>query len=116
MTQYFNTAFSLSMMEEHFLIEGVSTTDSEARKFLKNAGVVNVANPNHANTLAAVSQKLGVDVLTDATGGRVNLTAGDEMLVAQVVFPLDVPRDTTEYTNEQLAQGKFSFVIVYVVG
>ncbi len=112
MAKFFNTAFSLSMVVPPFTMTGSELTPDEASKWLKQ-DVQNVANPTHANTLDAVSKKLGVDVL-DAKGGRVVLNSGDECLVAQVTFPPSVPRETKEYTDEQVALGKFSFVLVKV--
>lgn len=113
MAEFFNTAFSLSMIAPPCDLQVEELSDVEARAFLAGQGVANVANPNHANTLSALSQKLGNDV-RDAKGGRVALASGDAMLVGQVVFPSDVPRETTEYTDEQLAKGKFSFLLVTV--
>ena len=85
MAKYFNTAFSLSMVVPPFSMSGSELTPAEAAKWL-NQEIQNVANPNHANTLDAVSKKLGADV-RDAKGGRVVLNSGDECLVAQVSFP-----------------------------
>jgi hypothetical protein len=112
MAKYFNTAFSLSMVVPPFVISGSELTPAEASKWL-NQEIQNVANPNHANTLDAVSKKLGTGV-RDAKGGRVVLSSGDECLVAQVSFPPSVPRETKEYTDEQVALGKFSFVLVKI--
>lgn len=113
MDRFFNTAFSLSMVACPFTMAGKELTPEEASKWLKQEGFKNVANPSHANTLDAVSKKLGVDV-RDAKGGRVVLKSEDECLVAQVTFPTSVPRETKEYTDEQVALGKFSFILVNV--
>ena len=112
MAKYFNTAFSLSMVVPPFSMSGSELTPAEAAEWL-NQEIQNVANPNHANSLDAVSKKLGADV-RDAKGGRVVLNSGDECLVAQVFFPPSVPRETQEYTDEQVALGKFSFVLVKI--
>lgn len=111
--RFFNTAFSLSMVTYPCTMQVVELSKTEATVWLGQSGVKNVANPGHANTLAAVSQRLGVDVRSSA-GGRVSLASGDQCLVAQVSFPPSVPRETTEYTDEQLALGKFSFLLVTV--
>ena len=113
MNRFFNTAFSLSMVSAPFALTGKELTPEEAAQWLRESDVNNVANPSHANTLAAVSQRLSVDV-RNAAGGRVVLTSGDQLLVAQVSFPPTVPRETTEYTDEQLALGRFSFVLVEI--
>jgi hypothetical protein len=106
MSVYFNTAFSLSMLTEPCNVSVEFLNDEEATACFASGKMQNIANPSHANTLAAVSQKLGVDV-RDAKGGRVTLNKGDFLLVAQVTFPPDIPRETKEYTDEQLARGTF---------
>lgn len=113
MAKYFNTAFSLSMVKSPCDLHVDELSEAEATEWLGQSDVNNVANPNHANTLAAVSQRLDVDV-RGAAGGRVLLSSGDQILVAQVSFPPSVPRETTEYTDEQLDLGRFSFVLVNV--
>lgn len=110
--RYFNTAFSLSMVTAPADLHVEQVAEAEAAAWL-GGEVKNVANPGHANTLAALSQRLGVDV-RGAMGGRVVLSASDEILVGQVIFPPDVPRETTEYSDEQLAKGRFSFVLVTI--
>lgn len=112
MTKYFNTAFSLSMVPFPFHADGEQLTAEKAAEFLAG-NVANVANPSHANTLDAVTKKLGVDV-RNAKGGRVKLMKGDQILVAQVTFPPSVPRETKEYTDEQVAQGVFEFDLVTI--
>ncbi len=111
--KFFNTAFSLSMVKAPFALSGTELDPKTAAKWLRSGDVNNVANPTHANTLSAVSQRLDVDVRS-AAGGRVELKSGDQLLVAQVSFPPTVPRETTEYSDEQLALGKFSFVLVEI--
>lgn len=114
MARYFNTAFSLSMVGAPFTLEGRELTPPQAKVWLEVFDdIQNVANPSHANTLDAVSKKLGIDV-RDAKGGRVKLDKGDQALIAQVSFPPTVPRETKEYTDEQIALGTFSFVLVTV--
>lgn len=112
---YFNTAFSLSMIESSATLRIFHVSACMAKTLLKAGLTCNVANPNHANTLCAVSALLGIDVSTNATGSRVTLESGDSMLVAQVVFPQSIPRETTEYTQEMLDKGKFTFQLVRVL-
>lgn len=111
--RFFNTAFSLSMVTPPCTMQVVEITETEAAAFVAAEGVANVANPQHANTLQALSKRLGVDV-SGAQGGRVALEPGDEVVVGQVSFPPSVPRETREYTDEQVASGKFSFLKVTV--
>ena len=87
-----------------------TVSDSEAGEFLGAGGVANVANPTHGNSLDAISRKLGVDVRV-AKGGRISLVAGDECLVAQIS---NIPRETREFSDEEIASARFEFRIVSV--
>ncbi len=108
MNKYFNTTLGLSMLPDGNVSVETLTTD-EATGWLRE-GFENVANPSHANTLNAVSRHLGVDV-RQAKGGRIKLIAGDECLVAEIS---GVPRETREFTNEEIAAATFTFRLVKV--
>ena len=105
---YFNTTLGLSMLPNgQVAIRTVSS--EEAAEFIL-AGVDNVANPSHANTLDAVSRHLGVDVRS-AKGGRIRLEAGDRCLVAEIS---GVPRETREFTDKEIGSAIFTFRLVEV--
>src|SRR3989344_3299513 len=92
-TIYFNTTLGISMIPDgEMTVRTVSP--EQAAEDLRGDEVENVANPGHANTLDAVSRRLGVDVRA-AKGGRVRLEAGDSCLVAEIS---GVPRGTREFT------------------
>lgn len=106
--RYFNTTLGLSMLADgDFTVRTVDST--KASEFLRS-GVVNAANPTHGNSLDAISRKLDVDV-RDAKGGRVSLVAGDECLVAQIS---NIPRETREFSDVEIAAARFEFRIVSV--
>lgn len=108
MLKYFNTTLGLSMLPDgQVAVRTVSP--EEAAEFLR-AGVNNVANPSHANTLDAISRRTGVDVRS-ATGGRVALKSGDSCLVAEIS---GVPRETREFTDKEVSAATFTFRLVEV--
>lgn len=107
MKNFFNTTLGLSMLPDgDVAIQTVS--DEDAAEFLKGPDVLNVANPAHANSLQAITQKLGVDV-RDAKGGRVSLVFGDRCLVVEIS---GIPRETREFSDEEVAAAVFKFRIV----
>jgi hypothetical protein len=107
--QYFNTTLGLSMLPDgDCTIKTLSL--EEAKAYLQKDGLTNAANPSHANTLDAVSKKLAVDVRA-AKGGRVALVSGDSCLVAEIS---NVPRETREFTEAEIAQAIFKFRLVEV--
>ena len=113
---YFNTAFSLSMLTESATLTVQKNVDTEtARDFLRAGNTRNVANPNHANTLDALTRILGIDVVAGASGARVTLQPGDQVLVATFTPSRDTPRETREYTDAQVASATFSFDLVTVL-
>lgn len=108
--KFFNTTLGISMLPDgEFTV--ITLTDGEATKYLAG-DIENVANPTHANSLQAISQKLGVNVLV-AKGGRVFLGAGDECLIAQVT---GIPRETREYSDEEITKAEFVFRLIKVKG
>ena len=108
MTRYFNTTLGLSMLPDGSFSAETLSSEQAAEWF--EGEFENVANPNHANSLDAISRHLEVDVRA-AKGGRVSLQSGDECLVAQIS---GVPRETREFTDEEIADASFSFRLVKV--
>jgi hypothetical protein len=110
MATFFNTTFAPSMVKDGN-VNFRTMTVSEAAQLLSSE-FENVANPMHSNTLQAVTQLLNADV-TQAKGGRVLLAQGDQVLVAQVS---NIPRETREFSDEEIAAAKFDFRLVTYLG
>ena len=109
MKRFFNTTLGLSMLEDgDFQVKTLS--QEEVVEWLKVGDFENVANPTHANSLDAISRKIDFD-LREAQGGRINLKPGDQCLVAQIS---GIPRETREFTDEEIAKAEFSFRLVIV--
>ncbi len=108
MTNYFNTTLGLSMLPDGD-VSVKTLSEAKTKEFLSRE-VENIANPNHANTLDAVSRRLGIDV-RGAKGGRVTLASTDFCLVAEIG---NVPRETREFTDEEIDKAIFKFRLVEV--
>ena len=108
MKRYFNTTLGISMLPDGDL--SVETVTEEAAAQYLLGEIENVANPQHSNSLQAITQKLGVDV-RNAKGGRVFLASGDSCLVAEIG---GIPRETREFSDEEIAAAKFTFRLVIV--
>jgi hypothetical protein len=105
--KYFNTTLGLSMLPDGiFSVQTISA--DKAADWLRQDGIINAANPSHANSLDAISRKIGVDV-RGAKGGRVALVGGDECLVAQIS---GIPRETREFSDAEIAVARFEFRLV----
>jgi len=111
MAKYFNTTLGSSMLPDG-MIEIVTIAEDVAANYLLDPEVVNAANPSHANTLDAMSRRLGVDVRS-AKGGRVSLEAGDSCLIVEIG---NIPRETREFTDEEVAKATLMFRLVAVYG
>jgi hypothetical protein len=110
MSKFFNTTFEtfeLSMSPDG--VYSVRTVDEAMAVGFLSAEVTNMANPTHKNTLDAISRRLGVDVRA-AKGGRVCLAHGDQVLVVEIG---NIPCETREFTDEELAKATFLFRIVF---
>lgn len=103
---YFNTTFAPSMVPDG-TVEFRTVSVEEAAELLRGE-FANAANPSHGNTLSALTRRLGVD-LTQAQGGRVLLSQDDSCLVAQIS---GLPRETREFTDEEVAAARFDFRLV----
>ena len=108
MTRYFNTTLGISMLPDGDCTVETVTEETAAQYLLSD--VENVANPSHGNSLQAITQLLGADVC-NPKGGRVFLKSGDSCLVAEVS---GIPRETREFTNEEIEAATFRFRIVYI--
>lgn len=105
--RFFNTTFASSMTPDG-VVEFSTLSPEKAAAWLGQEGFANAANPSHGNTLSALTRRLGID-LTAAKGGRVLLQEGDECLVSQIE---GLPRETREFTDEEVAKATFSFRLV----
>jgi len=110
--RYFNTAFAESMVPDGD-VRFATLSSKEASAWLQEAAFENVANPDHANTLDALSRKTAVE-LREGTGARVTLGKGDQVLVGGIRIP-DLGRVTREYTDVEVASAIFRFRLVIIL-
>lgn len=107
--RFFNTTLGISMLADgQIAIETLN--ENQVTKWFE-INFENVANPSHSNSLQAITQKIGVDV-RNAKGGRISLESGDECLVAQIG---GIPRETREFTDEEIEAATFTFRLVRVM-
>lgn len=107
--RFFNTTLGISMLADG-TFSVLTLTKEQACEWLEE-GYDNVANPQHSNSLQALTQILGRDV-KDAKGGRISLSSGDQCLVAQIS---GIPRETREFTDEEIGAARFDFRLVKVL-
>jgi hypothetical protein len=72
------------------------------------AGVESCLNPSHEATIAAMRQRYGLDVAIPSSPPRVELRAGDSVVVMGV---RGLPRltDRHHYSEDEVASATFSF-------
>lgn len=116
-TTYFGFAFSGQMLGEGYHTAAVRWQRVPlpvAREILA-AGVVSCANPTHRATVEEASRRLGVAVpVCEGPAPKVRLLEGDRLLVLQVGGLL--PRETREFTAEELGAAELSFQLWTVEG
>lgn len=107
MKTFFGFALGDSMFVGDCRIERRVLTVEETRERVAQ-GVESCCNPSHAATIAAMRARYGIDVPIPATPPRVELQAGDSLIVMGV---RGLPRltDRHEYTEEEIAKATFSF-------
>jgi hypothetical protein len=109
MTTIVNNAIADSMftgLKAETLLARRPLTTAEARSIIE-AGVETAFNPSHANTARAVERKTGVQIPMAVKPTRVALGIGDRLLVVTIVGTL--PRETREFTDDELDSVNFAF-------
>ncbi len=109
--RHVNTALAIGMLSDGNLSLKTISTD-QAVEWLNQGEFENSSNPSHNNTLVALSKILDMDMVSNATGARFIMNAGDECLVMALTPPPGFGRETREFTDDEIAQCKFSFRLV----
>ena len=113
-SRFFGFALADSMFSGDVTIRRRSLTAGEAVEMVQQ-GVVPCLNPSHEATISAMEARFGIIVPIPATPPRVELGAGDSVLVMGV---RGLPRltDRHEYSEEEVASATFSFALYTVTG
>lgn len=104
---FFGFGIAPSMFPAICGINKVALTPEQARAVIAE-GVESCLNPSHAATIAAMRGRYGIDVSIPERAPRVELVAGDRLLVMGV---RGLPRleGRHEYTDEEVASATFEF-------
>ena len=114
MSRYINNAIADSMFdatETAQMIIKMSITEAQAKEWLSRWDVWHGGNPSHKNTWDAAAKRLGDSRLANPKGGKLNMIHGDELLVVSLA---GLPRETREFTDEEVSKATMSFSL-YVV-
>jgi hypothetical protein len=116
MTTIVNNAIADSMfasLKGETLLTRRPLTAQEARAIIET-GVETAFNPSHANTARAVERKTGVRIPLAGKPARVTLGVGDRLLVVTLAGAL--PRETREFTDDELDGVNFVFSLWTILG
>lgn len=104
---YLNNALASSMIPDRVGLRPTFTLSPQsAVALLAEDGFTHAGNPSHAPTWQAVAVRLGLPAAAEARGGRLVLKPGDYLVVAEVS---GLPRETREFTAEEIASAKINF-------
>jgi len=67
-----------------------------------------ICNPTHATSLTALKARYGIEIAVPAQAPKVALGVGDSVIVMSV---RGLPRETREFTPEEIAKATFEFGI-----
>jgi hypothetical protein len=116
MTTFVNNAIADSMFAA---LPGKATftrrplTPEETQAVIET-GVETAFNPGHANTARAVERKTGVTIPIAEKAARIALGVGDRLLIVSIIGSL--PRETREFTDEEIGRVEFKFALWTVAG
>lgn len=107
MTTFFGFALGDSMFVGNCAITRTVLTPEQAADEI-HTGVTPCLNPSHQATIDAARERFGIEVSIPEAPPRVELKAGDSIIVMGV---RGLPRmtDRHEYTHEEVAQATFLF-------
>ena len=107
MKVYFGFAVADSMFPAECRIVKHQLTVEMVKIGVKN-GAIPCLNPSHIATIAAMKERLGIDIAIPEKAPLVNLSSGDSVIVMSV---RGLPRleGRHEYTSEEIAKASFAF-------
>lgn len=107
-TKFFGFALADSMFKGDCTIHRRSLTADDVRAMAEAGELTPCLNPSHAATIDAMRQRYGIDVSIPDAPPRVEVKAGDSVVVMGV---RGLPRltDRHEYTEEEIAAATFTF-------
>lgn len=111
---YFGFALADSMFTGDCLIERKSISVDDVRAMAASNELTPCLNPSHEATINAMRSRFGVDVVIPETPPRVELSAGDSVIVMGV---RGLPRltDRHEYTDDEINSATFTFFCYTVI-
>lgn len=106
MTTYFGFAIADSMIPDEADIKKRKLDINEAKELIQSA--ISCVNPSHEATIAAMTERFGIEVQIPEKPPIVNLQAGDALIVMGV---RGLPRltDRHHYNQEEIAGASFKF-------
>ena len=106
MAVYLNNALASSMIPDGIGLRPARPITAMEVVDVLRQGFTHAGNPSHAPTWRAVAVHLGLPEAGEAKGGHVRLLNGDVLVVAEVS---GLPRETREFTEEEIASAKINF-------
>lgn len=103
---YLNNALASSMLPDGVGLYPPCTMSAQEVMNELNYGFVHAGNPAHANTWHAAARLIGIPEVGEPKGGRVVLGHEDILIVVEVD---GLPRETREFSDEEIAQATFKF-------
>ncbi len=104
---YLNNSLSSSMLPDGAFT--VETLSPEKAAEVLASEFTHCGNPDHWPTWNAVAVRLNSEKAKEAKGGRVALKSGDSVIVTEIG---GLPRETREFTPEEIAKANFKFRLV----
>ncbi len=99
--------FTGSMLDGDCAARRKGLTPEQAIEIIKE-GVVAGYNPNHVATMVAMKQRYGIEVPPPPMAPKIKLQVGDRVLTMEIE---NLPRETREYTQEEVAKATYRFAL-----
>jgi hypothetical protein len=108
---YISLSFSASMLSGSGSLDFQPIKLEDVKTFIYNSQYVSCVNPSHKTSLDALKVRYGIEIPIPEKATKVLLESGDTMVVLQIN---GLPRETREFTAEEVAKATFSAVMLSI--
>jgi hypothetical protein len=112
MKLYIGLSFSASMLSGRGNLDFQQVKLEDVKTFVYNKTLyISCVNPSHKASLDALKIRYGIEIPIPEKAPKIMLESGDTMIVLQIN---GLPRETREFTAEEVAKATFSAVMLSI--
>ena len=111
MKVYIGLAFSASMLTGKGNLDFQPINFDDIKTIVNTSKYESCVNPSHKASLDALKIRYGIEIPIPEKAPKIMLESGDTMIVLQIN---GLPRETREFTAEEVAKATFSAIMLSI--